>query len=95
MDAVNNVLVYVNIALSVVLMAASTWYVCLFRNYLTWIKVLYAFVGLYCLVIYLMIMICDPVPSLVDAMLRPGITLILAVMASGALFRVLVERNIL
>lgn len=93
MDTVNAVLVYVNIALSVVLIVASALYIYRARNYLTWIKGLYIFVGLYILAIYLMLVLCDPVPNLVNAMLRPGITLVLGAMASGALYRLLVERN--
>lgn len=93
MDAINACLIYVNIALAVVLIVSSAAYIYRFRNYLTWIKGLYIFVGIYCLAIYLVILFCDPVPGIVDMVLRPGITIILGTMASGALFRLLVERN--
>ena len=86
--AYTDILVIANIALALLLVVSSVLYVCKYRNQLTWIKGLYAFVGLYWLGVYVTIYFCGNM--CVSDFIRPGLTLGLGVMATGALYRVLV-----
>ena len=85
--AYTDVLVYANIALALLLMVASVLYIIRYRNRLTWIKGLYAFVGLYWLCIYVTIYYCGNM--CVKDFIRPCLTFALGVVATGALYRVL------
>lgn len=87
------VLIYANIALALLLVVASALYICKYRSQITWIKSLYVLAGLYWLGVYVCIAICGIAPWISD-FIRPGITLLLGVMAAGALYRVLVGYRI-
>ena len=82
------VLIYANIALALLLIVSSVLYIYKYRNQLTWIKFLYVLAGLYWLGIYIFIALYGPATFISD-FIRPGITLVLGVMATGALYRVL------
>ncbi len=70
-------------------MFTSLLYICKYRNQLSWIKGLYTLVGFYWFGVYISIALYGPTPAISD-FIRPGITLFLGVMATGALYRVLV-----
>lgn len=87
------VLIYANMTLALLLVVASSLYICKYRSQITWIKSLYVLAGLYWLGVYVCIAIYGITPW-ISNFIRPGLTLCLGVMAAGALYRVLVGYRI-
>ena len=85
---VYTVLIHANIALALLLIVASVMYIHKYKGHVTWIKSLYTLAGLYWLGVYVLIASCGT--ECISNFIRPGITLLLGVMAAGAFYRVLV-----
>ena len=86
------ILLYANLTFATLLVVASILYIHKYRSQITWIKSLYMLVGSFWIVIYTLLAL--GYDTEIGLLIRPGLTLTLGVMATGALYRVLVGYRI-